>query len=380
MTILIIALVFCEMKYYAFPVLKYYVFSWIGSCMEEKLKTRPLTLEEFQKLRDRDPANSNFIYIPITQQAWEQFKNDCVIAPIPLNVFPESTQKILNEIREWERYRDSLIEKLEYTPVKDIIPVWLSKYENPDTRRNYEYYITSLMQEKIIPEFDAGGKPYTVGHLLHVHRATLKYLAERPDWTEKTRKLRIACYRAFTNYLNKISIGWFPIIPARLDIHSPSTIKRGGAQGLTSDEWSVFLKNLELINARDALIAECMFYGAKISWVLNITLSQFDVENMTIRFNQNDRESLIKYPEKFVKKLAEYIEISAQQRNGSNLIFITRTGKKLARSRCNHSFAAASKNAGIKNVTPKVISITGANLLENKNLNNPDSLEEVMNL
>ena len=67
-----------------------------------------------------------------------------------------------------------------------------------------------MIRKNIIPEHDASGNDFTVGHFRHVpHEMVLDYIKKKSeDWSEGTRQLHAAVYISFTAYLSRISQGW----------------------------------------------------------------------------------------------------------------------------------------------------------------------------
>lgn len=285
--------------------------------------------------------------------------------------------------QELKRSRSAFIQKLEYTPIKVAVEDWLRNLHG-ETRRNYAYYITDMMRRGIIPEHDAEGNMFTVGHFNYTpHEKVIDFIKTIEDWSEGTRQVRAACYISFTSYLSRISQGWFrKAEPSTLASNKTfySVRDKCETKALTLHEWHRFIDALYQINERDALIAKAMLQGAKrVSEVLSLTLDQIDIENRLISFRQSKtggtiREIPITYPENFMGELMSYIESTSEDRGDSKIVFITNSGKRVYRTQLNATFEKASTNARVPRVTPHVLRASWVTLAKEQGI--PDS--EVM--
>lgn len=265
----------------------------------------------------------------------------------------------------FDRAQADFIERLEYTSIRTVIKYWIRKVMSNKT--GYQKCIESMayiLAHRIIPETFAGGQVFTVGGLKHIrHQQVIDYLKNDLNRSEEQRQDAIDCYLNFIEYLNRRSFGWF-----RIDASVPHQLNpKSVSKALSLTEWHAFLKALNAINHRDALIAQCLLQGARrISSVLNLLVHQVDFENNQINFETNKRnikvESTVIYSSLFMKKLKKYIENTSNERGKSEYVFVTRNGNPLARSRLNYSFTLASLQAGIKNVTPEVLRSTWVTL------------------
>jgi integrase/recombinase XerD len=281
---------------------------------------------------------------------------------------------------DMRRARSEFIEKLECLPISAAIADWLVCL-NEGTKRNYAYYLTDMIRRGIIPEEDASGNTFTVGHFnRQPHERMIDYIKGISDWSEGTRQVRAAVYISFTAYLNRISQGWFrKVEPSTLPSNKTFYSVRDKCQteALSLHEWHRFIAALYKYNARDALIAKCLLQGAKrISEVIELKLDQIDFDKRIIRFQQSKtkgtkREIPITYPASFMEELKQYLETTKEQRGGSSYIFITRKGKKVYRTQLNHSFERASKKAGLNKVTPHQLRATWVTLAKREEI--PDT-------
>jgi integrase len=231
-----------------------------------------------------------------------------------------------------------------------------------------------MIRRNIIPEYDASGNIFTVGHFRHApHELVIDYIKRVQEWSESTRQVHAAVYISFTAYLARISQGWIRKAEPSTLAANPTFYQireKCATNALTLADWHKFITALTDINERDALIARSTFHGAKrISEAISITLSQIDWEKNIIKYKQSKtggtfREIPITFPQYFMEELKAYIESTAAIRKDSPYVFITRTGKMVTRLRLNHSFDQAGKKAKIKfKVTPHVLRATWVTLV-----------------
>ncbi|MCX5922146.1 MAG: site-specific integrase [Candidatus Dependentiae bacterium] len=299
--------------------------------------------EHFRKLREEEKEEEKFSILRRTEESKKLFA-------------------LKEKLRS--HYRD-IVNELEYLPLSAAINDWLLEFEH-STRLKYAEYMTDMIKRKIIHEYFADGKIFTVGGFRHMrHEQALEYIKSVQDWTEGSRQARAACYISFTSYLHWISDRWFRrAVPSKMD--EGKTFYRLSSktitQALSLEDWHHFLDVLDANNQRDSLIARCMLYGGhRVSEILNIKVAQLDLEKNIIRFARGKNKKLelpVVYPAPFIDELRAYIQATEKQREDSDFVFITRKGKSLTRSRLNYSFAHASAQADIEKVTPEILRAT----------------------
>ena len=340
-----------------------------------KKRYTPLSDEHFDEIRKENP---DVICSSMSQQSIDdltrqhnEIKSEEDEFPI-LKTSDESLQFFIDR-RQFNFSQSEFRDKLEYTSIKSVIQDWL-KNLSTETKRNYSYYIADMIRRNIIPEYDASGNDFTVGHFRHVpHEMVIDYIKRVEDWSEGTRQLHAAVYISFTAYLSRISQGWVRKVEPSTLAANPTFYQireKCATNALTLSDWYKFIAALSDINKRDALIARSAFHGAKrITEAISITLSQIDWEKNIIRYKQSKtggtfREIPITFPEYFMEELKTYIESTAAIRKDSPYVFITRTGKMITRLRLNHSFAKAGEKANLKiKVTPHVLRATWVTLV-----------------
>lgn len=288
----------------------------------------------------------------------------------------DQTYEILSlEFKE----QKSFVDHLEQAPLCLVIQQWLGNLTKT-TRRNYSYYINDLIKRNILPAPET-----TVGAFNKVpHELIIDHIKNITDWCEGTRQLKAACYIAFTGYLARISQGKFRKAEPCTLASNPTFFQvreKCATQALTLSQWHRFIIALEDINYRDGLIARCMFQGAKrISEVLQVTLAQIDFEKNIILFRQSKtggtiREIPISYPVHFMQELKNYIAATDKFRNEQPLLFITRAGKAVTRSRLNYSFALASGKANLPKVTPHMLRATWVTLVKQQGVQDTEIMK-----
>lgn len=346
-----------------------YAITGMGSIVIDDKKDilRNLTEDE---LAERQEENPDVKVLPTSDQQFEFAKEHFKKIREEEEKFPvlrrtEESEKLYYLRSELQRQYLNLINTLEYLSLSAAISDWLWRYE-PNTRRKYTEYMTDLINHKVIHEFFADGKVFTVGGFRHIrHEQALDYIKKMQDWTEGSRQARAICYISFTSYLHEISNGWFRrVAPADLDEDKAFYRLRPKAisQALNLEDWHRFLDVLDSNNQRDSLIARCMLFGGhRVSEILNIKVDQLYLEKNIIRFARGKNKQLewpLIYPPAFIDELKEYIKSTQNHREGSEFLFVTRNGKPLTRSRLNYSFAHASDQAGIAKVTPEILRAT----------------------
>jgi len=106
-------------------------------------------------------------------------------------------------------------------------------------------------------------------------------------------------------------------------------------------------------------MARCIMQGTRrVSEILNLKINQINFVKNTIWFKRQSKHEVIIYDDQFISELRNYIKTTAEQRKDSQLVFVTKKGKKIVRSRLNFSFAKASSKSAIKKVGPRILRAT----------------------
>ena len=272
----------------------------------------------------------------------------------PILKFPEEAVNFFQLLDEINQEVSEFKEKLEYIPIKFIVYKWLMT--SRCYKKDYASYITKFFKRKIMHEFFADGDKFTVGGFRHIrHQAAIERIRKIEDLSENTKEKMVGCYISFLGYLNTISYGWFK----RENFMVKTNYKMApniANKTLSFSDWRTFIDVLFSINVRDELIARCIIQGTRrVSDVLDLKVNQVDFLKNIIYFKRGNKRDEIVYNAQFIKELRVYIEDTADQRKDSSMVFVTRTGKRVVRSRLNYSFAKASLKFGINKVTPEVL-------------------------
>lgn len=127
---------------------------------------------------------------------------------------------------------------------------------------------------------------------------------------------------------------------------------------LSFEEWQRFLVELNSVSIRDSIMARCLFTAWFLESVQQLSIYNIDFSKNSIKYRHKDEYFTVQYPSSFMDELKRYIEDTTAERGSSDLVFVTCHGKRVVRSRLNYSLEKASKNAGIKHVTPYSIRAT----------------------
>lgn len=348
--------------------------------------------KKLQKLINKlnpDQKDDVFSFSPMTEKEIEINGETVGQLRVDGQIKPREKQEnahanIFTDILKHEHIKSLFIKKIEHAPIKAVIKQWLSNL-NAGTRKNYAYYVDDMIRRKIILEFDPKGNPFSVGNFNNFpHELIIDHIKKIEEWSEGTRQLHAACYISLTAYLNRITQGWFRrATPSKLAANPTFYQVRDkcATEALTLVEWHRFIDSLLTINHRDSLVARCSFQGAKrISEVIDATLDNIDWEKNIIHFRQKKtggtiKEIPISFPQHFMDELKSYIHSTSKIRKDSPYLFVTRTGRRVTRLRCNYSFERASQKAKIKKVTPHMLRTTWVTIAKNQGVQDTEIMK-----
>lgn len=270
--------------------------------------------------------------------------------------------------------RDQLIwQKLDEVTVEIAITYWLSTL-SPNTQETYKFGIQRLMTLGLIDPTQS-----LQGFALINHDSIVDRIKLVKDWSECSRQARAACYISFTRFLSRRTEGLIKkAVPSRdgTDKTFFKVREKVKTLAMTQSQWVQFFEVLDKLSLRDSLIAKTMLQGGKrISEVLSLQVNQINWEERKIVFVQAKtkgmkKETVITYPESFMKKLENYIG------SRTGLVFITRFGKQVSRLHLNVVFAKAGKSAGILfKVTPHVLRASNVTYLKQQGFADSDIMK-----
>lgn len=299
-----------------------------------------------------DYKSLNMLITPEIQAGIEEFRD-------LENEFPETDQ-----LKRWDEARSELRhamgtanDQLADCRLDEVILRWIQQLPNPDVRRNYRSYIRDFKRRGGFINYVPDGETLKVADFrLQNHLKIEECIAGITEWSGSTRQSRISCYRSLCAYLEHSSWGWFKRVrPSQaLKLMKQENTKGLRKQQLTLQELQHVLRALHSISLRDSLIARLLLEAPTIPSVLQLRIQQINFDTDTIFFAQprtaGPGKEII-YPTCLMYELQNYIATSTAQRENSELVFVTRNGKALIRSRFNYSFDKASKIAGLAKAT-----------------------------
>lgn len=267
--------------------------------------------------------------------------------------------------------------------IGNAISFWLSQL-SVATSQTYATCMRKLIEMGFIPTRSEAGYPYTIGEFNceRPHETVIDCIKKLDKLSESSKQKYCCAYISFTIFLERQTRGWFKrALPSRTGSNRTffSVRDKAKTKALNIDERYRFLEAVEEINERDAIVAKCLLQGAKrISEVLEVTIENIDWEKRQIRFRQHKTKGTIKeipitFPGHFMAELKGYIEKTKEERGDCELVFITRNGKAVCRSRLNQVFARASARANLKlKVTPHVLRTTAITTAKQQGISDSD--------
>lgn len=220
-----------------------------------------------------------------------------------------------------------------------IIPLksWLEEQVSVANQGNdLLNYFRALIEKKIIPSSHSATHPWSLQlQQQHGHEKIIENIRCCGDWTIVEREKVVSLYLMFSKYLAAITFGF---VPHEEDPDRVKTARR-------VLPFEVFLDFVSQLPERDALIATILYYGGiSVTKVLDLKVSQVDFASNSINFIKET----IFYPHHVMQRLQTFM----QGKKPAMLVFTSRTGEDVNRSRLFTSF----KNASAKMSSPREIS------------------------
>ena len=259
--------------------------------------------------------------------------------------------------------------KLQDITVEETISQWLATLTKL-TRINYRSGLYKLIDLGLINPL------MTLQEFALInHDSIIDQIKLINGWSECSRQSRAACYIALTGFLSRRSQGMIKKASPNREGNAKTFYRvydKVKTHAMTQAQWVRFLEALEQINYRDALIAKVILQGGKrINEVLSLQTNKIDWQRCEITFQQSKmkgvrKETVITYPETFMKKLNDYIG----PRSGH--VFITRSSKPIGIKQLAITFAKAGRAAGLPfKITPHVLRASTVTYLKQQGF--PDS-------
>lgn len=268
----------------------------------------------------------------------------------------ESGQRPL-EVDAWfasEKRR--VLDELAKIQVTEALKYWLSTLSLA-TKEAYGYTFKKLQEFRLV-NLDGNLRQFSFVN----HEIVIDDIKSCGLWSEATRQARVAAYVSFTGFLERRTKGVIKkaVINSRGVNRTYYQVReKVKTPSLSKNQTILFLRALEYIEPRMALIAKIILQGGKRkSEVLNLEIKDIDFPKNRISFIQSKTRgkkkiTVINYPPHVMKELKEYIG----DRVGP--AFVTRSGRKIIPGSLNRLFIKAGKRAGVPfPVTPHVLRVT----------------------
>lgn len=145
-------------------------------------------------------------------------------------------------------------ERLNEITVADAIFKWLDTLENKNTWKTYRSGADQLFQQNFLDPMES-----LQTFAIRNHAPVLDRIKGIPGWSEATRQARAALYCAFTRFLSRQTEGMIRKAVSSREGTTKTFFKireTVATRPLKRQQWEKFLRELEKINHRDALIAK----------------------------------------------------------------------------------------------------------------------------
>lgn len=283
----------------------------------------------------------------------------------------QAAELSLRDAREFQK--ESIWRNLSVITVGHAITQWLSACQ-PLTAKNYASGIRQLALAGLIDL----NNTLQLFALVH-HDAIIDTIKNLSNLSECSKQARAACYISFTRFLHRRTQGIISRAIPNREGNSKTFYRvreKVTTNAMNHAQWSQFLIQLNIINARDCLIAKIILQGGKrLCEVLALSTDRIDYAARHITFIQSKthgykKETIISYPATVMDELMHLIG----DRKG--LVFITKNGKKIMPNQLAITFEKAGLKAGIPfKVTPHVLRATMVTYLKREGFSDSDIMK-----
>lgn len=256
-------------------------------------------------------------------------------------------RKQRSEYQKLDEIKKEIIwKKMANISLEESIGEWIY-YLPKSTGKNYLSGIRKLSRIGILSLEDSLQRFSLVNHDL-----ILDKISKVQEWEESSKQSRAAIYISFTRFLSRKTDGLIKRASPRKDEANRTFFKvreKVKTEALSPEEWKVLIKNMELLNPRDALIAKLCLQGARrISEVLEAKISNINQEKRQILFVLNKTRGLNKHvivtiPQSVMNDI--FIHIGKRK---SGYIFITAQGNKVHYTQVLRCMKKAAENSRIR--------------------------------
>ncbi|MDH5561661.1 MAG: site-specific integrase [Deltaproteobacteria bacterium] len=251
---------------------------------------------------------------------------------------------------------DAIWSQLKNISVSEALRFWYMTLKH-STRINYECAFKGLKAANLV-DLEMDLRTFSLSN----HESLVDDVKLISHWSEASRQARAAAYISFTGFLQRRTQGLVrKAMPSKEGLNKTfyKVREKVKTSALTQVETKLFLKELEAINQRDALIAKLILQGGKRkSEVLELEVKAIDFSTQKITYKQSktrgtEKKTIIHYPIHIMNELKLYCE------NRDGLVFVTRNGKKVHPAQIDRNYLLAGKRSGISfRVTPHVLRVT----------------------
>jgi integrase len=284
--------------------------------------------------------------------------------------------------------QEILWQRLGQVRLHEAYTQWVATIQNPLTQKTYQVAMDELFLRGFLnPDWTLQGFSLISPESIIDRIKTEPIFVRARDgslttqlWSNPTREARIACFLAFTRYLNRKTEGMIRRgIPSKEGIEKtfgpkPRQVK---TCAMNRSQLVRFFEQLDKINPRDALIARlCLHGGKRINEVLSLKTGQVDYDRKQITFHQSkshllDDITIISFEKQAASHLLEEIRRYIGARSGS--VFITTHGKNVQKTQVDRTFSKAGQRAGVPfRVSAHTLRVTAVTLWKEDGFN--DSL------
>ena len=268
---------------------------------------------------------------------------------------------------------ETIWKQLNDLTVETVLHYWLGTLKSY-TRSSYASGFKIMSQLGII---QLGS---TLQHFSMVnHEQVVDEIKLITDWSEATRQARAAAYISFTGFLQRRTQGIVKKDVANREGTNKTFFKvreKVKTEALDPEETKIFIKELEKLNQRDALIAKLILQGGKRkSEVLELKTNAINYARNQITYIQTktrgmEKVTVINYPPHVMEELKKMIG------NRRGYVFVTRNLRKIAPYQIDRNFLKAGELAGIPfRVTPHVLRVTLVTRLKEMKVQDTDIMK-----
>ncbi len=281
--------------------------------------------------------------------------------------FPESYARV-KSVKD-----ETIWQQLGGISVGNALDLWLQTLGRL-TAKNYKSGFAGLTARKLV-EVDLSLQQFSLIN----HELIVDEIKMLPEWSEATKQARAAAYISFTGFLQRRTQGIISKAVASKEGANKTFYKireKVATRALSRDQTRKFIREIESMNSRDALVAKLLLQGGKRKEeVLSVQVENIDFPNNCIHFRQvktrgMEKTTVINYPDHIMEELREYIGLR------TGLVFISRNHRKISPFQIDRNFLSAGQKAAIPfRVTPHVLRVTLVTRLKELKIQDTDIMK-----